>query len=186
MYRTGFGTCGLLLTVTLLLVQRRLRIYHPLREEMLYWGLLAAFGISLQGLCTLRLNLSIETVFHFLGAMITMLGAVSHANASNDWFAALPKTSPLLQNLGPTIRQQLLSTESHGILIFTLPLLLQAGQRLGCFKELNVLENCMGLMPLGRRSAIQLHHAKSVAAARQWLMVAAIAAFFCSYFFDLS
>ena len=33
--------------------------------------------------------------------------------------------------------------------MFAIPLLLQAGKRLGMFSELNVLENCMGLMHLG-------------------------------------
>ena len=149
MYRTGFGVCGLMLAVTLLLVQRRFRS-HDIDETVLYWGLLASLGISLQGLCALRLSLGLETLCHFLGAMITILGAVSHATACNDWFASLPPASPLLKGVGPSIRRQLSSSESHGILLFALPLLLQAGQRLGCFKELNVLENCMGLMPLGR------------------------------------
>ena len=32
---------------------------------------------------------------HFLGAALTMLGAMSHGSSCNDWFDSLPKTSPL-------------------------------------------------------------------------------------------
>jgi len=172
MYRLGFGSCGFLLAMTLLQVHALFNRSHPSSawETGLYWGLVSAMGIALQGVCTLRLTFGWETCAHFTGAALTMLGAMSHGSSCNDWFDSLPKTSPLLQrglqSWGLKLRRDLQQAASHGTLVmFAIPLLLQAGKRLGMFSELNVLENCMGLM--------------------QWTLVAGIAIFFCSYAFDL-
>ncbi|CAK9058555.1 Hypothetical protein SCF082_LOCUS31188 [Durusdinium trenchii] len=172
MYQVGFGFCGFLLAITLLQVHLLFNKYHPgLGCTGLYSGLLASAGISLQGVCTLRLQFGLETLAHFLGAMITMVGAVSHATACNEWFDALPTNSPLLRTgwhgLGLWIRRNLFQqANSHGMMMmFGVPLLLQIGKILGFFAELNVVENCMGIL--------------------QWLLVASIASFFCSYAFDL-
>lgn len=153
MYQVGFGFCGFLLAITLLQVHLLFNKYHPgLGCTGLYSGLLASAGISLQGVCTLRLQFGLETLAHFLGAMITMVGAVSHATACNEWFDALPTNSPLLRTgwhgLGLWIRRNLFQqANSHGMMMmFGVPLLLQIGKILGFFAELNVVENCMGIL----------------------------------------
>lgn len=174
MYRVGFGLCGFMLAITMVAVHSLFSRFHPATpglESGFYSGLLASAGIALQGLCTLRLTFSAETGAHFLGAVLTMMGAFSHASAWNDWFDALPKTSPLFrrgyQSWGLRLRREMLQQAGGpGVsVMFAIPLLLQAGKRLGFFSEINILENCMGFM--------------------QWTLVACIGIFFCSYAFDL-
>ena len=157
LYRVAFGLCGLLLAVTLLQMHDLMSSHHPdtsAQNAGLLWGLLASFGISLQGVCTLRIDFGLETALHLAGAMLTMLGTLSHAERSNGWFNSLPPGSPMLRQgwrgFGVSLRdhfQGLTSGNSLLVAMFTVPLVLQGAKRLGLFAELNVLENCMGLMP---------------------------------------
>lgn len=141
MYRVGFGFCGFMLAITMVVVHSLFSRFHPGTglESGLYSGLLASAGIALQGLCTLRLTFSAETGAHFLGAVLTMMGAFSHTSSWNDWFDALPKTSPLFrrgyQSWGLRLRREMLQQAGGpGVsVMFVIPLLLQAGKRLGFF-----------------------------------------------------
>ena len=161
LYRVAFGLCGFLLAVTLLQMHDLMSKHHSdisVQDSGLLWGLLASFGITLQGVCTLRLDFGMETVLHLSGAMVTMFGTFSHAERSNGWFKSLPDGSPLLRRgwrgFGLSLRKDhfeaLGSGSSPLLAIFMVPLLLQGGKRLGLFAELNVVENCMGIM-LGPR-----------------------------------
>merc|ERR1711956_68682 len=86
-------------------------------------GLLAAGGVALQGICTLRVE-----------------GAMQHASASNAWFSALPEESPLLRQgrgaWGLWLRRDAIqqATANSGglfLLLFAIPLVMQAASRMG-------------------------------------------------------
>jgi len=187
-YRVGFGLCGLLLAVTMLEVFVLTEKHHAFikgneteqgssNAEVplgIGWGLLAAGGVALQGVCTLRVEGGAETVLHLGGAMLAMMGAMQHGAASNAWFSALPEDSPLLRQgrgaWGLWLRRDAMqqATASGGgllLLLFAIPLVMQAASRMGKSSGGSAMVNGMGLM--------------------QWAIVAGIALFFSTYTLDL-
>jgi len=188
-YRVGFGLCGLLLAVTMLEVSILTEKHHAVKtavetpqgspsEEVslgVGWGLMAAGGVALQGICTLRVEGGEETVLHLGGAMLAMMGAMWHGAASNAWFSALPEDSPLLRKghgaWGLWLRRDAMqqATANGGglllLLLFAIPLIMQAASRMGKSSSGSAMVNVMGLM--------------------QWAIVAGIALFFSTYTLDL-
>lgn len=190
-YRVGFGCCGMLLAVTVLLVGSLTAPHSPEpvsgggaegslgrtppSRPGIEWGMAAAFGVSLQGICTLNLDVGSETFLHLGGAMLAMMGTMQHAEASNAYFSALPSRSPLLHapgtlgSWGLWFRRDLFrqALAGGGLLAFAfaIPLLIQLATRLGRGASGHMMENGMGCM--------------------QWIIVAGIASYFCSYTFDL-
>jgi len=191
-YRVGFGFCGLLLAVTMLEVLVLTENHHAFikRNETeqgsssaevslgIGWGFLAAGGVALQGICTLRVEGGTETALHLGGAMLAMMGAMQHGAASNAWFSALPEDSPLLRQgrgaWGLWLRRDAMqwATEGGGglllLLLFAIPLVMQAASRMGKSSDGSAgsaTVNCMGLM--------------------QWAIVAGIAMYFSTYTLDL-
>ncbi|CAE7251495.1 unnamed protein product [Symbiodinium pilosum] len=158
LYRVAFGLCGFLLAVTLLQMYDLACSHHPeettAQDSGLLWGLLASFGIALQGVCTLRLDFAAETALHLGGAMLTMFGTFSHAERSNEWFESLPVGSPLLRRgwrgFGLYLRRDRFQALASGgtplMVMFAVPLLLEGAKRLGLLSEMNLVENCMGVM----------------------------------------
>lgn len=183
-YRVGFGLCGFLLATTVLELRALASQQNIVStsdgqdwapsDPGIGWGLAAAGGVALQGICTLRLTFGLETVAHLGGAVLVMSGTMQHATQSNAWFTNLPTGSPLLrQGLGSwglwlrrDAVQHAMSSGSGGIfLLFLLPLLAQAGGRLGMGTSGHAMENATGLM--------------------QWLIVSGVALYFCTYTLDL-
>jgi len=188
-YRVGFGLCGLLLAVTVLEVSVLTDKHHVLKATNdteqgspsaelslgIGWGLVAAGGVALQGVCTLRVEGGAETAVHLGGAMLAMMGAMQHGAASNAWFSALPKDSPLLREglgaWGLWLRRDAMqqATASGGgllVFLFAIPLIMQAASRMGSSSGGgSAVVNGMGLM--------------------QWTIVAGIALFFSTYTLDL-
>merc|ERR1711920_104127 len=111
-YRVGFGLCGALLASTVIQLHYLCKPHlaavaaNPSKDPMappdpgIVWGLAAAGGCALQGVCTLRLDFGLETVAHLGGAVLVLMGTMQHAVASNAWFSSLPEDSPLLQHTG--------------------------------------------------------------------------------------
>lgn len=171
-YRVGFGVCSSMLALTVLLLRDLALRHDSTGTPGIEWGLAAAAGVALQGVCVLNLDVGFETIAHLGGAMLAMMGTMQHGQASNKWFSALPKESPLLRqglaSMGLWLRRDAADLMQSGIVmvLFLIPLVMQLMSRLAGGGSGNAVGNSMGVM--------------------QWVIVSCIAGFYTTYILDLT
>merc|ERR1719460_2426025 len=95
---------------------------------------MSALGIFLQGVFTLEHNVTWQSFVHWGGAVLVMMGAMAHAQASQDMYKRTAPHSALLQTPGMKWIASTRTTlnESSGFFIagilFLVPLLWQVAQ----------------------------------------------------------
>lgn len=140
-YQLGFTLTGLLLIATVFLF-RRIMLPHIVfgRTEderqvaistinaALQSGLTMASGVILQGLFTLELKVSLQSIIHWSGALIFVWGAMRHCETASSLYAESVEKfqSPLLQT-GPmrlSMKFKRMCMQAP-MFLFVLPLLFQ-------------------------------------------------------------
>lgn len=140
---------------------------------------MSALGIFLQGVFTLEHDVSWQSFVHWGGAIIVMIGATAHTQASQDMYKRTAPHSALLQTPGmkwiASIRTAM--SESLGFFIggilFLVPLLWQVSKAIDT--------------PANQKNAAQqpsMPSALNLMGAVQWLLIFRIAAVYISYGFD--
>jgi hypothetical protein len=90
-YQVGFAMTGVLLFLHIRmfsqLVVPKLLEYGTTElqahaDQAVSWGYYAAFGVILQGLFTLEMKVSMQSMIHWGGAVLFMSGAMNHAQSS--------------------------------------------------------------------------------------------------------
>lgn len=93
-YQSGFATVGVLLGVHIYIFRETILKPHFSKNHVLaktadncvWYGFQAAFGAALQGLYTLQVNMSLQNLLHWGGAILFMSGAMQHAQLSTDLY----------------------------------------------------------------------------------------------------
>ena len=93
-YQAGFGTVGILLAIHIYCFREVILKPHfyknhavaKIAQDCVWYGFQAAFGCSLQGMYTLQVNMSMQNLFHWGGAMLFMFGAMQHAQLSTELY----------------------------------------------------------------------------------------------------
>merc|ERR1719277_1643394 len=151
-YRSGSAAAGVLLASTV-------RLYSTLllphladgaaagrATESANMGYVAAIGVAMQGIFTLEIGLSVQTLLHFAGAIAFVLGTIWHADASNALFTDLGDTALAVSSLARfaiTIRR--LCIDGLPVLLLMVPLGLQMWHwSSGCESKAGRLQSVIG------------------------------------------
>ena len=201
-YQIGFATVGIFLIIHISLfkdvVLPQILAYGDSEQQKhadtaVWYGYLSAVGVILQGVFTLEMQVSMQSMIHWGAAVCFMMGAMHHAQASKVLYAEAMTHSnhiPVLQNsiLVKVVGLRAFIIDYSSMVMFAVPLLSQvlfasssgndstdaAGgnqnqnqeQGQGAQPDVNPkMMNSMGLM--------------------QWLIVFQFAVYFASYAVDL-
>ena len=96
-YQVGFAITGLLLALHIRLFSQLVLpklLEHDASGDMkthadlaISWGYYSAVGVILQGVFTLEMKVSMQSMVHWAGAVLFMSGAMNHAQASKTLYA---------------------------------------------------------------------------------------------------
>lgn len=134
-YQVGFATTAALLFITMQCVGRILPQYLGMQRDdkavlaVVATGTRAALGCGLQGMFTLELRLSAQSLAHFAGAAIFMMGAMSHGEAAQALYAQAAKNgAPVLDCPAAVVADMLRCAVANGMVVVLLapPLMWQA------------------------------------------------------------
>lgn len=146
-YQLGFSTAGIFVAITTILVGKFIGPHILLNRtgkdlafaqeqlaSMTRTGLVMAAGTALQGIFTLELQMSMQSIIHWAGAMAFMYGAMTHANITNELYedSSVKFPSPLFQT--PALAYSLSFKKlclQVPLMMFVLPLLMQVFSRQG-------------------------------------------------------
>ena len=93
-YQSGFATVGVLLGIHIYVFRDTIlkphfsknRVLSKTADNCVWYGFQAALGAGLQGLYTLQVNMSLQNLVHWGGAILFMSGAMQHAQLSTDLY----------------------------------------------------------------------------------------------------
>ena len=101
-YQVGFAITGLLLALHIRLFSQIVlpKLLEHATTEMqtnadlaISWGYYSAAGVVLQGVFTLEMKVSMQSMVHWGGAVLFMSGAMNHAQASKSLYQSAIETS---------------------------------------------------------------------------------------------
>lgn len=187
-YRIGFLMVGLLLGCTMrlydVLLMRNLQADAGLMQEMrvrsLFFGYMTAAGVVIQGVFTLGARVTPQTILHFLGAALFIVGSMFHTQAANTILTSAATPTLLLASppARTIARLRRLACDHGPVSLIFFPLAQQAGSlMLSRADDTGERSDAEG-DPIGSSRFF------SVVALVQWAVVLMYAFIFCSYAVD--
>jgi len=207
-YQLGFGMVGLMLLATIHVFDKKVspQLLEALSEassrqlvvEAVNYGYYAAFGVILQGICTLNTTMSPEVALHFVGAFVFCSYGMHHCNSVRQLFeAGLSAEHQTLFFSHPYIRRTVevrtVCLDKFPLLFVLVPIMFQAYQVL--FKggaqlggNANLQNQTQGNVDAGggTETAAQEENPtlKNIMGLVQWLIILQVAVYFCTYAVD--
>lgn len=189
-YQAGFASCGLMLSVGFVLYQELIVVeFQRLPQESraaimenthqaLRWAHISAAGVAIQGIFTLEKVISARCFVHWAGAIMFIVGAMSHAKASSAVYELAHQLDLDLMKSKTVInanyfRQGVLKFSSFSV--FLIPLFYQA---------MRLLEEAPAAPASGPDAERNLAGENAMGLA-QWSIIFQFAVYYLSYAADL-
>jgi len=200
-YQLGFSMCSIMILATLHIFERKIAPHLLISvrgtdDELLVYeaiksGYYMSFGVALQGVCTLGIGVSVETVMHLLGALIFSVFGMTHCGTVRQLFQtglsanqeigffAHPLTKISINTRELCLNRFPLLFILMPILFQSYQVLLKSGQAFGEKPNPGAGETNNDNPPVEENSNL-----RNIIALMQWLVVLQSAIYFCTYSID--